>query len=291
MALTDGMFVWSKLSASKWADAWEERFSGSTQLSLVITEVPGHKTVRVEVFCPRKVDATRIQKEWGGSVREVKMQNWAAMAPEPPEPIKVRDRLVICSARSAREVAAAAKEFPGREIIAVPADLAFGTGHHATTSTVLRLLADVARQYEQEGRKWTLCDLGSGTGILGMAAIKLGASKVWGCDFDPQAVRVSKENLVRNQVERCTFVKADVLKWQPRQKWDVVAANIFHDILTDAFPQIAQALKQDGVVFVSGILKTQSAECLEAGRRAGLRFDKVITKGKWVTAVGRFQQA
>lgn len=283
------MFVWSKLSSNKWADAWEERFAGATQLSLVITEVPGHKTVRVEVFCPRKSDALGIQKEWGGSVREVKMQNWAAMAPEPPEPIKVRDRLVICAARTDREVAKAVKDFAGREVIAVPPDLAFGTGHHATTATVLRLLVDLSAKFGKEGRKWTLCDLGSGTGILGMAAIKLGAAKVWGCDFDPQAVRVSKENLIRNSVERCSFVKADVLKWSPKQKWDVVAANIFHDILTDAFPQIAQALKPDGVVFVSGILKTQAQDCLDAGMRSGLQFDKVITKGKWVTAVGRFK--
>lgn len=280
------MFVWSKLSAAKWSDAWEERFAGASKLSLVITEVPGHKTVRVEVFCPRRADATTIQKEWGGSVREIKMQNWAAMAPEPPEPIKVRDRLVICPARTIKEVASAVKEFAGREVIAVPPDLAFGTGHHATTATVLRLLVDISDKHRREGRAWTLCDLGSGTGILGMAAIKLGASKVWGCDFDPQAVRVSKENLVRNHVDNCTFVKADVLKWQPKKQWDVVAANIFHDILSDAFPQIAAAMKPDGVVFVSGILKSQAQECLNAGIRAGLQFDKVMSKGKWVTAVG-----
>lgn len=283
------MHVWSKLSSPKWSDAWEERFSGSPHLSLVITEVPGRKTTRVEVFCERKKDALEIQKNFGGSVREVKQQNWAALAPEPPEPIRVRDRLVIVAARSAKEIAAAQKEFPGRDIIAMPADLAFGTGHHATTSTVLRFLADAAEKWQKEGRAWTLCDLGSGTGILGIAAEKLGAKKVWGCDFDPQAVRVSKENIVRNHAERCSFVKADVLTWNPKQQWDCVAANIFYDILTDAFPTIVRAMKPDGIVFVSGILKEQAPGCLDAGRRAGLDFDQVVTKGKWVTARGRLR--
>ena len=280
------MFVWSKLSGAQWADAWEERFQGGQSLTTVITQVPGRKTIRVEVFCEKEKDALTIQKNFGGSVRKVKMQNWAAMAPEPPEPFKVRDKLVICGLRTAAEIARIAKQHPGREIIAVPAELAFGTGHHATTATVLRFLVDLADKWKREGRKWSLCDLGCGTGILGMAGAKLGASKVWGCDFDPQAVRVAKENIERNHVERCTFVKADVLQWEPRQQWDCVAANLFSDILTQAFPKIARAAKDGGVVLVSGILKTQADDCLAAGRKAGIVFERVITKGKWVSAMG-----
>lgn len=280
------MFVWSKLSGAQWADAWEERFQGSQSLTLVISHVPGHKTIRVEVFCEKQKDAIAIQKNFGGSVRKVKMQNWAAMAPDPPEPFKVRNKLVICGLRTEKEIAKVAKQYPGRAIIAVPPDLAFGTGHHATTATVLRFLVDASEQWRREGRKWTLCDLGCGTGILGMAAAKLGASKVWGCDFDPQAVRVAKENIERNHVERCTFVKADVLQWKPKQQWDCVAANIFYDILTDAFPTIASATKPGGLVMASGILKTQAEDCLAAGTRAGIVWDTVLTKGKWVSARG-----
>ena len=280
------MFVWSKLSGAQWADAWEERFQGAAGLTAVITQVPGRKTIRVEVFCEKEKDALAIQKNFGGSVRKVKMQNWAAMAPEPPEPFKVRDKLVICGLRTDAEIARIAKQFPGRSVIAVPAELAFGTGHHATTATVLRFLSDLADKWNKEGRKWNLCDLGCGTGILGMAGSKLGASKVWGCDFDPQAVRVAKENIERNKVEHCSFVKADVLTWKPKQQWDCVAANLFSDILTQAFPTIASAAKPGGIVMVSGILKTQAGPCLEAGRKAGITFDRIITKGKWVSAMG-----
>lgn len=280
------MFVWSKLSAAKWSDAWEERFIGSSTLSLVITAVPGRKTIRVEVFAQKKSEVLAIQKDWGGSVREVKKQNWAAMVPPPPEPLKIRDRLVICAARTDSDVKKAVKAHPNREVICVPADLAFGTGHHETTSTVLRWLVDVAAEHQRAGRDWTVCDLGCGTGILGIAAERLGAKKIWGCDFDPQAVRVSKENIERNRASRCSFVKADVLQWQPRQQWDCVLANIFYDILTDAFPTIARATKPGGTVMASGILKEQAPGCLEAGKRAGITWTKVVTKGKWVTAMG-----
>ena len=280
------MFVWSKLSAAKWSDAWEERFMGSPNLSLVITEVPGRKTVRIEVFSEKKSAVLAIQKEWGGSVREVKNQNWAAMAPPPPEPLKVRDKLVICPARTEREVVALVKKFPGKEVICVPADLAFGTGHHATTETMLRFLVDAAATWKKSSHPWTLCDLGCGTGILAIAGERLGAKKIWACDFDPQAVRVSKENSERNKAQRCTFVKADVLAWQPRQQFDCVAANIFYDVLTTAFPKIYAATKPGGIVMVSGILRQHAADCLKAGEKAGIGWERVVTKGKWVSALG-----
>ena len=65
------MFVWSKLSAAKWSDAWEERFAGVTDVNLVISSFPGRETVRVEGYCSTQRRALAIQKEWGGSVREL----------------------------------------------------------------------------------------------------------------------------------------------------------------------------------------------------------------------------
>jgi ribosomal protein L11 methyltransferase len=282
------MHVWSKLSSAQWSDAWQERLGNLPHVSLVITEVVGRKTIRVEAFCEKEKDATAIAKVFGGSVRKVKMENWAAMAPEPSEPILIRDKLVVCDASTPKALKAFTLAHPGREIVAIPADLAFGTGHHATTATVLRKTADLALLWGKEGRKWSVCDLGCGTGILGIAARKLGADKVWGCDFDPLAVKVAKGNIERNGVDRVSFVKGDVLTWEPRQQWDLVLANIFYDVLTLSFEKIVAAMKPDGVVMVSGILKSYSADCIKAGSKAGIEWEDVLTKkGKWVTAIGR----
>ncbi len=280
------MFVWSKLSAAKWSDAWEERFSGSADATLVVSSFPGKQTIRVEAYCATEKRAKSIQKEWGGSVRQLKQQNWAAHASQAPPPVKVREKFVVCTARTNAELAKARKAFPDREIIAVPADMAFGTGHHATTATVLRLLVDLAADLNKSGKPWRMADLGCGSGILAIAAAKLGACQVWGCDYDPAAVRISKENAERNDTPEVSFTRVDVLKWQPKKTWDIVAANIFHDVLEAAFPQLIQSVAPGGVLMLSGILRTQAKDCLAAGKRAGFVVQKTNTKGKWVTALG-----
>jgi ribosomal protein L11 methyltransferase len=279
------MFVWSKLSSEKWADAWEERFSGNPALNLVITTVPTKTMIRVEIYTEKQKDVVAIQKEWGGTVREVKQQNWAALSKEPMPSIAVRDKLVIVSARTEKEIAKEKRAHPGREIIAIPADMAFGTGHHATTATVLRMLVDAAA--ERKGQRWTMADLGCGSGILAIAAEKLGAAKSWGCDFDPKAVLVSKENAERNGVPKIRFTEVDVLEWEPKEQWDVVAANIFVDILEQAFPQIVRAVKPGGTLMASGILKTQAGPCLKVAESCGIKWERVVTKGKWLSATGR----
>jgi len=279
------MFVWSKLSSEKWADAWEERFVGENRA--VITQIAGKSTIRVEVYCEKSKEAAAIKKQFGGSVRELKSQNWAAMLPEMPPPVKVRDKLIVVSEKDPGKLAQIAQENPRRQIVTIPPDMAFGTGHHATTATVLRMLVDYAEQ--REGKAWSMLDLGTGSGVLAIAASKFGADPVWGCDFDPLAVKVARDNVRKNKTPHVVLDEADVLKWKPKQKWDCVVANLFSDILAQAFPTIVKSTRKDGVIFISGILKTQAAECLAAGEKAGISFEETVTRGKWVTARGRLR--
>jgi len=276
------MHVWSKLSAARWEDAWEERFRGPLQTGLAITRLPGGRTIRVEVYCQRAADARRIQREFGGAVRVLKKQNWAAASAASLQPVMVRQSLIIAhSQETAAEMRAA---YPARQVLCIPGEMAFGTGDHATTSTCLRLLADYAAS--RSGAPWSLLDLGCGTGILALAAAKLGAQPVDGFDYDPAAVRVANKNARLNKT-RLRFTQDDVTVWKPQRRYDVVAANIFFDVLTLSFPRIAAAVKPGGMVIVSGILHTHAAECLAAGKKAGMKFDPPIRRGKWVTAVGR----
>jgi len=280
------MFVWSKLTASRSADTWEERFAGNPDGTLVITSFPGRKMVRLEFYSETQAPAKAAQKQFGGAVRHLKPQNWAAHSSQTPPPVKVRDKFVICAAKTQADLQKARAKFPDREIIAVPADMAFGTGHHATTATVLRLLVDSALPLQAAGKKWSMADLGCGSGILAIAAEKLGATRVWGCDYDAAAVKISQENAERNDTPKVRFSRVDVLKWEPKQKWDIVAANIFFDVLEAAFPQLVRSVAPGGVLMLSGILKSQAKDCLAAGKRAGFVVEKVVTKGKWVTAMG-----
>ncbi|HWB03481.1 MAG TPA: 50S ribosomal protein L11 methyltransferase [Verrucomicrobiales bacterium] len=278
------MFVWSKLSAAKWEDAWEERFHGPLRAGLVMTQLPGKKTIRVEVYCERRTEAARIQKEFGGQVRVLKQQNWAAKSAESLRPVMIRSALIVAHrVETAEEMRA---RYPERKVMCIPGEMAFGTGDHATTSTCLRLLVDYAANRKRAGEEWSMLDLGCGTGILAIAAAMLGAEAVDGFDYDPAAVRVANKNARGNGVRRLKFTQDDVTTWKPKRQYDAVAANIFYDVLTLSFDRIAAAAKPGGMVIVSGILHTQAEGCLAAGRKAGLQFKKPIRKGKWVTAVG-----
>ncbi|MFT3989978.1 MAG: 50S ribosomal protein L11 methyltransferase [Luteolibacter sp.] len=276
------MFLWSKLSAAKWMDAWEERFAGNP--NLVIECIKGGKSIRVQVFCASEKEAKAISTQFGGSVRKVTNAEWNKPV-EAPRPVKVRDAILLTAETHKKELAKLQQENPKRHIISIPPEMAFGTGDHATTSTVIRLLVDVARQ--RKGTDWTLADLGTGTGVLAIAGKKLGCGEAYACDFDPFAVEVAARNAVRNGTPDIEVKEQDVLKWKPRKKgYDVVLANLFSTVLIEAWPVIAKTIAPGGNLIVSGILATQAWEVFTAAATHGIGFSKVIRKGKWVTAHG-----
>ena len=279
------MYHWSKLSSVKWIDAWEERFYGNDRS--VISEIKGGKSVRVEVYCETKKEAEAIKKQFGGTVRKVKNQNWVALSAVERPPLKIRDAILVCGARERKVADELRSENPEKKVIQIPAEMAFGTGDHATTSTCLRFLVDISREQKEE--KWQMLDLGCGTAVLAIAARMLGAEACVAHDYDPQAVRVSKQNLKLNRVDEIEVEEQDVLEWKPRKKWAVVVANMFSTILQEAFPTIVKTIKKDGDLVVSGILADQWEVTKQWGEDAGLVFGEVVKKGKWVTARAKLE--
>ncbi|MBC7979948.1 MAG: 50S ribosomal protein L11 methyltransferase [Armatimonadetes bacterium] len=280
------MYLWSKLSGAQWIDAWDERFAGNP--NFVLEYIKGGKSVRLQVYCESLKEAEGVKELFGGSVRKVKDADWNK-SPEPPRPLKVRDVFLVTSETGGKELAALKLHHRKREIIVIPPEMAFGTGDHATTSTCMRILVDIAR--ERKGNSWSVADLGTGTGLLAIAARKLGADDVYACDYDPFAVAVAKRNSERNGTPEISIHEADVLQWMPRkQGYDVVLANLFSTVLINAWPVIGKSLGKGGNLVVSGILASQAWEVFEAAAKTGLGFTKIVKKGKWVTARGgRFE--
>ena len=263
-------------------DAWEERFAGNP--NLVIEMIKGGKSIRIQLFCNTQQEADAVVAQFGGSVRKMANAEWNKPV-EAPRPVKVRDVFVLTAEKRPKELAAIKEENPKREVIVIPPEMAFGTGDHATTSTCLRLLVDVARS--RKGTDWTVADIGTGTGVLAIAARKLGSGETYACDFDPFAVAVAIRNTERNGTPEIQMKEQDVLKWKPRKKgYDVVLANLFSTVLIEAWPVIAKSLAPGGDLIVSGILATQAWDVFTAAAGSGLGFTKVVTKGKWVTAHG-----
>ncbi len=274
------MWVWSKLSAVKWTDAWEERFYGNP--NSVISEIKGGKSIRVEVYCETEEEGERIKKQFGGSVRELKSKNWVAMSAPKAEAILIRDRLVISQLEDEGELEKLKAKHVGRDVIVIPAEMAFGTGDHPTTATCLRRLVDCSREQKEEG--WSFLDLGTGSGVLAIAARLLGAGEVQAFDFDAKAVEVAALNVERNGVSDIAIFEEDVFKWENEQKFKVVAANLFAAVLIEALPLMRKWIQEDGRLILSGILNEQWPEVAMTAKECGFVLLSDTKKGKWVTA-------
>lgn len=276
------MFVWSKLSSVKWNDAWEERFYGNT--NAVIEEIKGGKSIRIEVYCKSQEEAEEIKDQFGGSVREIKSATWEEPQTLIHKPILIRDKIVLTQTLEEDVLEDLRNEYPAREIINIPAEMAFGTGDHPTTSTCLRFLCDVSAELDSE---WSCIDIGCGTGLIAIAAHRLGAAKVEAYDFDEKAVEVTQKNLLKNDASAVNAFVDDVFKWEATQKYDVVAANLFSTILQKAFPVFKGCLKPDGKLIISGILQTQWEDTEKAARQYGFSVLEKRGKGKWMSALLR----
>ena len=272
------VYAWRKLASSKWEDAWVERLAGFAD-RLAITQPVNAKMLRVEIFALKKTEAGKLRRAFGGTVAVQRKLTPASRA-KPRAPILVRGKLAVVSSERERGAVRA-----GVPVLLIPAGMAFGTGEHATTSTCLRLLADVAS--ELRGQKWEMLDLGCGSGILGMAARILGAARVEALDFDPDAVRTAKENVAANGLKGVAVKKADVREWQPTRTWEVVAANLFSGLLIEVASKIAAANEPGGRLILSGILRTQEAEVVAAYKRVGFGIERIIRKGKWIALLAR----
>ena len=278
-------FVWRKLTTVKWEDVWLERLGWLGQ-RLVMVMLVNSRALRIEAYHITHAEAETLLREFGGAVRAARPLTKKELEPKPRPPLRVRGKLLVVSTE--KELALAEKLHPKIPALLIPATVAFGTGEHATTATCLRMLADAAGKLR--GTEWDALDIGTGSGILALAARIFGARKVEAGDFDPTAVRVAKENAAANKIRGVHFSRMDVLKWNAPRRWPVVVANVFSATLISAAPRIVRAVEKTGRLILSGILREQKSEVAAAFNREGFAVERVVRKGKWVTLVMRHAQ-
>ncbi len=160
---------------------------------------------------------------------------------------------------------------------------AFGTGSHPTTSLCLKLM----EEYIKEGE--SVIDVGTGSGILMVAADKLEASEIWGVDIDELAVESAKENLELNSVspEKTKVFKGDLVKVVEDKKFDVVVANILADVILLLLRDMSRVIKKDGVMILSGIIETKAAEVEALVRELGFEIIEVKQDKEWRAIAAR----
>jgi len=172
----------------------------------------------------------------------------------------------------------------GQQVVILDPGLSFGTGQHPTTAFCLRQL--VARR--KPGVAQSFLDIGTGSGILAIAAAKLGYRPVDAFDFDPDAVRVAKANARLNGVSGSTRISHRDLSCAPRehvQKYDIVCANLIHDVLLAERGRILARVCAGGVLVLAGILQTQFAGVAQAYRKIGFRLAATRREKEWRSGV------
>ncbi|EQB40068.1 ribosomal protein L11 methyltransferase [Sulfurimonas hongkongensis] len=219
----------------------------------------------LEQFCEALQKALGEIIELEYKHKKLKNSDWVELYQKSITPIKI-DKFYIHPTWDAQN--------PDLINIAIDPALAFGTGHHPTTASSLRAIS----KYVKKGD--TLIDIGCGSGILAIGAIKLGAI-VDACDTDAVSVENSKENAQLNGVEFANIWEGSCSLSE--KKYNVVVANIVADVLTFIAKDLKNALKSDGVLILSGILDKYENKVLSFYKDCDIL--ERIAEGEWVTLV------
>ncbi len=262
-------WLWQRPASAAWLELNQIGLEEIAASNLVIISRPLRARLLLQVACEKRTLATRLLRKFGGRVEKLP-RNWRAQSAHPP--IRIGERLEIVS-RFRRS-----PEKRSLQLV-IPAAGAFGTGEHATTAMSLRLLEERTRKFPPG---WRLLDAGTGSGILALAARKLGAGEALGLDNDPRAIATARQNRRLNRIGRVEFCVADLLRFKPKTRSEIVTANLFCDLLIAALPVFSRALRPNGWLILSGILRAQAEGVIAALLRAGWTIEKRRRRGKWV---------
>lgn len=232
--------------------------------------------IRQDDLADCKDEADALLERYGVSGHryvQIESQNWNAVWESNFEEVRIGDRAVIRAPFHAPH-----PELGEMDIVIVPR-MAFGTGHHSTTALMTEALLD------SDLRGLRMLDMGSGTGVLAITAVKRGAAKADAVDIDDAAVESCRENTAANGTADRTEVLAGDVRCVAGRRYDVIAANINRNILLRDMAAYASMLESGGRLFVSGFLEQDTAAITECALQNGLKPDGVRTRDGWVAAI------
>jgi len=212
--------------------------------------------------------------------RTIRREDWSESWKKYFHPFRASRRLVVKPSW---------EEFTADEgdiLLEIDPGMCFGTGSHGTTMGCLRLLDALAAERAADGTlsATSLLDAGCGSGILSMAARRLGFGEIAAFDFDPDAVAVTRENLQRSGIDDVAVGQGDVTTYRPTHPADVVVANILAHILLAAKENLVAMTRPGGILILSGILNEQYPDVQAAFEALGCRETAREVCGDWTTA-------
>jgi len=277
------MYLWRKIAEPRWLNTHENILQARAGGRLAIISRPGRKRRQLEIACSSRNDSRKLVEEFGGRTEKLP-RNWLKRFAclHQSKPLKIGKRLVIAGKVDFQT----SKAFVLKKLrlLVIPASAAFGTGEHATTAMSLRLLEHLTREWKNS---WSLSDFGTGSGILALAAKRFGAGHVVGIDVDPKAISVAKANARLNKIDNVDFKLGDLRKWKFWAGSDIVAANLYSELLIEILPK----LKCNNCLILSGVLRIHENKFFHALRRNKIEILKVNRRGKWIAVLAKVPHA
>jgi ribosomal protein L11 methyltransferase len=224
-----------------------------------------------------------IQPLPAASYQEIADQNWMEAWKQHYKPILIGERLVIVPAWMD-------SPDPNRIAIRIDPGMAFGTGTHPTTQLCLELMEKYFEDplSSMVNRPWSIIDVGCGSGILSIAALKLGAKSALGVDIDTGSIENARENANTNSIGDELFLGIGSVQEILDNKFSfrkapLVVANILAPVIIRLFEAgLSELMEADGAVLLSGILQEQAQNVIEAAQARGLRLNERRQMGDWV---------
>jgi ribosomal protein L11 methyltransferase len=208
------------------------------------------------------------------TVAKIRREDWTESWKRHFKPIEIGDALLVKPSWSRR------RPRKNQALVILDPGLSFGTGQHPTTAFCL---GEIVRCRKIETRR-SFLDIGTGSGILAIAAAKLGYRPVHAFDFDAEAVRVARANARVNRMQTKIEIEHDdvsKLKMRPARKYDLICANLISDLLIAGRRRIVAQLNRDGTLVLAGILKSEFREVGMAFENLGLKPVSSKTEKEW----------
>jgi len=247
-----------------------------------------HESVVVKAYFPENLDVLgelqlslqEVQSTFNAqcrvSINEVCDEDWEESWKQYYHTFRIGQRLVIKPSWEEYQLR------DGDVLIDIDPGMAFGTGNHASTRFCLNFID----QYVKSGA--SLIDAGCGSGILSIAAAKLGAKKIFAMDFDDVAVRIARENVRLNALEEIIQAEVgDIVKDLPEGEVDYILANITAEVINLLIPEAVKRLAPGGYMFCSGIIESRWPGVQKQLEEHGLVIEKLLQESEWVGAAAR----
>jgi ribosomal protein L11 methyltransferase len=274
------VFLWRKITTARWIESHSDQIDAISPERVAVIYRPGFKKILLEIVCESRREAKRLRARNGGEIKEIQ-KDWLVTFARANErkPLRIGKRLVVFDSKKSRR-GSPKVDIPS---LIIPSGAAFGTGDHPTTAMTLRLLEEATRNLK---KGWSLADLGTGSGILCLAARCLGARRIEAIDFDPLAIATAKENARVNGIRDIYFSVEDVKEWRPESKLDIITANLFSQLLISVLPRVRKSLKADGSFIFSGVMRREELAFTKAIRKNNLQLGEIRRRGKWMACSG-----